>query len=280
MENKGFRKAVVIFIDVLGTRDRTQFAEWYQIANIFYGTVQREKELDKAHEYVVYKREIHVFSDCAYIIYDYKDSVEDERKDANALMAIACYNTEKVLYEFLKNGFIVRGALTYGDIYYESDRDIFFGPAMNIAYDLESKTAKYPRVIIDSTFAEQLVAYNDVTYRKEELQRVMNGEIIKKDDDGEYFIHYLNSLELGMNHMEGREVVKKALELCDIERNKKCEDGRKKQSIKDKYDWLELYVKNSAHKVERMENIDITDPEVMREIELQELELIRNLISR
>ena len=31
------------------------------------------------------------------------------------LMGIACYNTEKVLYEFLKNEFLfARGAITYG----------------------------------------------------------------------------------------------------------------------------------------------------------------------
>ncbi len=253
MGNNGFKKAVVIFIDVLGTRGRTQFDEWYQIANIFYKTVQREKELDKTHEHVIYKREIHMFSDCAYIIYDYKEGVEDERKNMNALMAIACYNTEKVLYEFLKNGFIARGALTYGDIYYESDRGICFGPAMNTACDLESNTAKYPRVIIDATFAEKLAAYNDVAYRKEVLQKVLNGEIIKKDADGQFFIHYLNSIELGMNRMEGREVVKKVLELCDTERNKKYDDDRIKKSIEDKYNWLERYVKNSAHEVEQME---------------------------
>lgn len=280
MENKGFKKAVVIFIDVLGTRGREQFAEWYQIADIFYRTVQREKELDKTHEYAVYKREIHMFSDCAYIIYDYKEDVEDERKNMNALMAIACYNTEKVLYEFLKNGFIVRGALTYGDIYYESNRGICFGPAMNIAYDLESKIAKYPRVIIDNTFAEQLAVYNDEKYRKDELQKVLNGEIIKKDTDGQFFIHYLNSIELGINSIEGREVVKKVLELCVMERNKKYDDEKIKKSIKDKYDWLELYVKNSAHGLNEMKNIDITDSEVMRKKELQELEIVRKLTQK
>lgn len=280
MENKGFKKAVVIFIDVLGTRGREQFAEWYQISNIFYRTVQREKELDKTHEYAVYKREIHMFSDCAYIIYDYKEDVEDERKNMNALMAIACYNTEKVLYEFLKNGFIVRGALTYGDIYYESNRGICFGPAMNIAYDLESKIAKYPRVIIDNTFAEQLAVYNDEKYRKDELQKVLNGEIIKKDTDGQFFIHYLNSIELGINSIEGREVVKKVLELCVMERNKKYDDDKIKKSIKDKYDWLELYVKNSTHRLNEMKNIDITDSEVMRKIELQELKMVRMLTQK
>lgn len=76
MEHK-FKKAVVIFIDILGSQNRVSFDEWYKVMSIFSTMVEREKELDNAHEWTVYKREIHIFSDCAYIIYDYKDGVED-----------------------------------------------------------------------------------------------------------------------------------------------------------------------------------------------------------
>ena len=69
MEHK-FRKVVVIFIDILGSQSRSNFEEWYNIMSIFNKMVKREKDLDETHTRVVYKREIHVFSDCAYIIYD------------------------------------------------------------------------------------------------------------------------------------------------------------------------------------------------------------------
>lgn len=65
-----------------------------------------------------------------------------------------------------------------------------------------------------------------------------------------------------------------------MERNKKYDDDKIKKSIKDKYDWLELYVKNSIHRLNEMKNIDITDSEVMRKIELQELEMIRKLTQK
>ena len=70
---KGFRKAVIIFVDILGSQDREGFDEWYNIMRIFSEAVKREKELDTAHPWTIYKRKIHVFSDCAYIIYDYKE---------------------------------------------------------------------------------------------------------------------------------------------------------------------------------------------------------------
>ena len=94
MEQK-FRKVVVLFIDILGSQNRENFDEWYNVMSIFCAMVEREKALDETHKGAIYKRETHVFSDCAYIIYDYKDGIEESRKDMYELMGIACYNTEK-----------------------------------------------------------------------------------------------------------------------------------------------------------------------------------------
>lgn len=236
---KGFEKAVIIFVDILGSQDREDFEEWYNIMSIFSEAVEREKKLDAAHPWVVYKREIHVFSDCAYIIYDYKEGVEEERKDMNALMCIACYNTEKMLYEFLKNGFIARGAITYGEIYYDNERNVWFGPGMNKAYYLESKKARFPRIIIDPEYAQELMDYNEKKYRDNAMKRESNGEIIRKDTDGLYYLNYLNSI---FNMSDADEIAMKIFRLCKNERSKKRENEKLSISIKEKYDWLENYL--------------------------------------
>lgn len=241
MEQK-FRKTVAIFIDILGSQDRREFNEWYKVMSIFSTMIEREKELDKTHKWAVYKRETHVFSDCAYIIYDYKDGIEDNRKDIYELMGIACYNTEKVLYEFLKNGFIARGAITYGDLFYDNEKNIWFGPAMNQAYFLESKKARFPRVIIDPQYAENLYLFNENKYRSSSFQRMNNGEILCRDTDGFIYLNYLNSIKIGMNQTEGEYVIQNALQLCNNERNVKRETEELQTSIKEKYDWLEKYL--------------------------------------
>lgn len=241
MEKK-FRKVVVIFIDILGSQSREHFDEWYNVMSIFSRMVEREKELDNNHPWTVYKRETHVFSDCAYILYDYKDDIEDSRKHMYELMAIACYNTEKVLYEFLKNGFIARGAITYGDLFYDNEKNIWFGPAMNRAYYLESKQARFPRIIIDPEYAEKLFEFNENKYRSDPLNKMINGEILCRDTDGFIYLNYLNSVKLGMNQMEYRDVFKNALQLCDRERNIIRETNELQESIKNKYDWLEKYL--------------------------------------
>lgn len=157
-------------------------------------------------------------------------------------MGIACYNTEKVLYEFLKNGFIARGAITHGDLFYDNEKNIWFGPAMNRAYFLESKKAKFPRIIIDPEYAEQLYEFNENKYRKSDFQRISNGNILCRDLDNFVYLNYLNSVKLGMNRMESEYVIENALKLCDIERSVKRETIELQNSIKEKYDWLEKYL--------------------------------------
>ncbi len=243
MHTKDFSQAAVIFLDILGTHNRQEFDEWYKITKIFYTTIELEKKLDKTHQHVIYKREIHTFSDCAFIIYDFKENTPEEKKDINALMSIACYNTEKVIYEFLKNNFIVRGALTYGDIYYETDKNIYFGPAMNRAHHLESKIAKYPRIIIDPQYAQGLVQYNNRIYRNNEFNQCFNGEIIKRDKDDIYYLNYLSSIQTGLlSSFETNEILNNIISLCNKEINKKHDTRELTNSIKSKYEWLKHYI--------------------------------------
>lgn len=237
-----FRKVVIVFIDILGSQNRKSFDEWYEIMNIFSTMVNQEKELDKAHEWTVYKRNVHIFSDCAYIVYDYKEGVQDNRKDIYELMTISCYNTEKVLYEFLKNGFIVRGAITFDDLFYDNETNIWFGPAMNRAFFLESKKAKFPRVIIDPKYGEELYAFNEKRYRKDDLQRIVNGEILRRDEDGFIYLNYLNSVKQCMNPIEDKYIIAKILRLCGEEKARKRETKELQESIREKYDWLEKYL--------------------------------------
>jgi hypothetical protein len=51
-------------------------------------------------------------------------------------------------------GFLIRGGMTVGDILH--DRGSVFGPALNRAYELESKVACVPRVLLDSVLLEEL----------------------------------------------------------------------------------------------------------------------------
>lgn len=53
----------------------------------------------------------------------------------------------KIQLGLAMEGFFLRGAVTIGLLFH--DDEIVFGPALNRAYQLESKTAIYPRVLLD-----------------------------------------------------------------------------------------------------------------------------------
>lgn len=61
-------------------------------------------------------------------------------------------------------GFFIRGGVTIGPLHH--DQHIVFGPALNTAYDLESKKAVYPRIIIDPAIVNLLPS--DLPYVEED----------------------------------------------------------------------------------------------------------------
>lgn len=55
-------------------------------------------------------------------------------------------------------GFFVRGGITVGQIFH--DRNVVFGPALNRAYELESRHSKYPRLTVDPDTLQQFGDYS------------------------------------------------------------------------------------------------------------------------
>lgn len=99
-ETNGFSKYLVIFVDILGSQDKTDFKETYKINKIFHEELEKNKENDMEH--TVYFRKIYSFSDCAYIFYGFKDEISDERKIESELFKVALCNCEPIFLRFIK----------------------------------------------------------------------------------------------------------------------------------------------------------------------------------
>lgn len=80
----------------------------------------------------------------------------------------------KVIHCFLASHLLLRGGITKGQLIH-NDR-ILFGPAMNVAYKLESQIAKYPRIIIDPYI--------------QEYEYIIKSHRLEQDDDGLLYINY------------------------------------------------------------------------------------------
>lgn len=256
MENNSlskYHKSLVIFIDILETKDNNNFDSLFKVNKLFRKLTKEQEEQDnKEHNlHRIYKRTIFSFSDCAYIIYDYKDGIEENRKNDTTLSWVALYNTVYMLQELIKDGYVFRGGITFGDVYYDKNENIVFGPAIVEAYELESKYAKNPRVLIQDNLATKILKYhNDIKDKLKSKKNICpgissingdNGEIINKDfEDSKYYINYFNNID------------------CDKEKLKKfilgqLKRAKNKNSIKlmKKYFWLSEYYKNEVIGIEK-----------------------------
>lgn len=109
--------------------------------------------------------------------------------------------------ECIRRGVLIRGGLTSGSVHFGelkrgSAAGPLFGPALATAYELESRSAIYPRIVVESA------AY-DIIFSKEKVE---NNErsgfewekrakwFISRDDDGEYFIDYIRHAHGGYSN--------------------------------------------------------------------------------
>ena len=252
----GYVNAMVFFIDILGSQSMEDFETLFDVNITFHSELEKNQGYDKPH--TVYERKVYTFSDCAYIIYNFKDGIEEHRKDLRRLFDIALRNTENLIIQFLKKDFLCRGGVSYGELYYEKDRSLFFGPAINKVYRYESKEAVYPRIIIDDYIADNVITLNqewidnEPDPLKKHFMQEINGNIVKKDKDGKYFLHYLNCFELGVNYIEMQSMYENLQELIIQEIGKQQEniknnpkDRDKYERVIAKYDWFKEYLDNS-----------------------------------
>jgi hypothetical protein len=239
-EDKKFSQYLVVFVDILGSQNKTDFEEMYHINKIFHE--EFEKNQNKDMEHTVYFRKIYTFSDCAYIFYKFKDEISNERKNLSKLFTVALCNCEPIFLRFLKEKIIFRGGISYGDAYVDSHRSMFFGNAVNQAYKLESKIAIHPRIVIDSCAANEVienieeVKYKMLATNPEYIPFVGMGimppmpetgdGIVEMDLDGEFIFNYLHFPENEMIcpdiYLSGQDFIKELIQYCyeQIDKNR------------------------------------------------------------
>jgi hypothetical protein len=96
-----------------------------------------------------------------------------------------CTAAEELSRRLLRSGYFARGGLTKGLLYH--DDSMVFGPALIEGYQLEKDVAKFPRILIPRSVAEDGARYaQQGTHRKQDFE-----ERFRKANDGPFFLHIL-----------------------------------------------------------------------------------------
>lgn len=141
----------VAFIDILGWRQAVEASKDDDelrrlLLNSLWGLLARTKDyVETETAEMPSEDEFSQFSDSIIVSFPYNDY----RDLVRLLRFVAEFQDSMVL-----KGLPLRGGVTVGPLFHT---DTFaFGPAMNRAYELESKFAKFPRIIVDSSLEREI----------------------------------------------------------------------------------------------------------------------------
>lgn len=204
----------VASLDLLGAKDLI-YADsnddvLNSIKNIYRSWVNIKQEIEfKYLKIKIFSDNIIIAIECNII-----------RNGLDNLLEFVSYMAE----HFLKCGFKLRGGITKGSLYIN---DVFvWGKALVDAYNLESKKARFPRIIIEESLIEEITPH-------------VKNVLISKCDDGWYILNYLKSF--GSNAEGHLEIIQMALDNLEKE-------AAEYDEIKQKNEWLEKFlIENKAY---------------------------------
>jgi hypothetical protein len=149
LRNPSYERRVVFFYDVLGWRDR-----------IAKAGDDAEKLGDLRRLLIEHSRIIRVPTDGDVRVSTFSDNVVVSIPETDPVGPfLKLVATLQILA--VSRGVLVRGGIAIGNLIH--DREVVFGPGLNRAYELESKVAAYPRVVIDEDVMRRATQVEEFT---------------------------------------------------------------------------------------------------------------------
>src|SRR5258708_6128572 len=90
-------------------------------------------------------------------------------------------------------GILLRGGITIGNVARSYGQ--LFGPAVVRAYDIESKIARFPRIVVGGEVLDALNTDSSLWVHDQETDVQAVKALLRRDCDGEFFVDYLRVIE-------------------------------------------------------------------------------------
>ncbi len=231
-----YEDRVVAFIDILGFREHVKLTQ---------GDSKHAKNLHHVLEFISdlkhdndkgilsqkeLGKEVSVFSDSIVISYPL------------SLASASFYLLLDIIHlqlEMMGLGILMRGGVTSGELYHNDN--IVYGPAMIEAYELESRRAIYPRIVVNPKVIEEGIK-NALHDPQDELEHLSG--LLEKDEDHQLFIDYMYQWQEIDNEYH-------YFEALDMTRTLILDQLKLQQDpgVLLKYNWLKRYYNNTLRKL-------------------------------
>lgn len=224
-----YQRRVIAFIDILGFKSHInktviddEYKERLFKALRFILDFQKDNE-EGILELKSMGKEVTVFSDSIVISYPLT---------IPSAIFMIMIDIIHIQLELAFKELVFRGSITIGDVHHDSN--LIFGPGLVKAYELESKCAIYPRIILEEETIIEGVENRVNPNIKEELGYIFG--LIKEDEDGFYYIDFLKQRQ-ELDEDEYYILCLKTLKKVIKYELDNCTDP----SIIQKYKWLKNY---------------------------------------
>ncbi len=229
--DKKFDEYVIAYIDFLGVKGKMQGDNSYdalqKLRFLLFGSKKVANyigSINKVGDYF-----IRIFSDNIVIAQKF-----DEEKAGDQIISIIDLIINIQFEASLQFDFLLRGGITVGELYI--DDSIVWGSGLIEAYEIESKLANYPRVII----SDKLIK----VYERCQKKTLNLYASICQDFDGLWFLNFL----LAFPNLKNIPIISETLK--EIRKSYEKEDD----SVKQKFNWVitffNTHCKNFKDRVE------------------------------
>ena len=231
-----YERRVVLFVDFLGFKNvvaRTISDPSYLAKTIKAMAVLREMADNGVPDG---SKKFHQFSDCVVVSY---------RCDEPSAVWELVTDTGFALIELSQLGFLVRGAITVGDLLHTDN--FVVGPALVEAHEIESKAAVYPRIVLSEEVIEVAAKapapHHDADEEVSYVQR-----LLAKDGDGQNYIDYISRRSVVAQTGESSDYEDYLIGLEDmVAQNVEA----KAADVRFKYGWLNQRCSEAREELER-----------------------------
>lgn len=184
--NCNYEEKILVFFDILGFKEMVQ--------KKYLNEPEKVKEILNTMHVLsnpAYSSQLIIFSDSVINILDINPKYSEHGQNFADYLNVIINNIAKIQIQmFISYGVLIRGSIVIGDIFYERENNLLFGPALINAYELESKYSIYPRFLIGKSIVDRISEekWLDVT----------------EDVDGHYYIDvfkWLVKLESEKHHL-------------------------------------------------------------------------------
>lgn len=108
--------------------------------------------------------------------------------DNNTTLLNLIRTIQELIIKLVNNGILCRGAISYGKLIH--DNKVIFGPALNDAYETETRAAIYPRIILDKSLIELGENLQPQLFEDKISKGKMILDYLSQDSDEKYYIDY------------------------------------------------------------------------------------------